>query len=313
MTASTLNLVMKLKNRSRKAAGLIGKFWFELYDSTDPATAVLLGSSELFAKKEDRDAAFKKLEEIMVLVNNNEGLHMVEHILLRPKLDEVLDETGKDESVSLLNICLDECDLKASVDELITDPPYKKKISRIPAAKCYDTMPWILEYLRLTPKSAAVYEQSILFQKVISGDENPVFLKFRKYEDMIQRINDLCEFGSERGNYEVVADTENSGKYGFIIHGENGVILAQSIYVFTKDIAENDPYDIENEITGLIGYFSYEMDLYCSPSPCGGNADPYSFKTTVVLPCWPKRLRNPAFRNLVEKNNPCRIACTCTN
>ncbi|MDB5086634.1 MAG: hypothetical protein JWR09_628 [Mucilaginibacter sp.] len=294
----------ELKTRSRKAAGLVGKFWFDLYDSTDAATAVLLGSSEHFTKKEDRDKAFERLQQIMVLINNNEGMHMVEHILLRPKLDEVLDENNVDEPVSFLNICLDGCDLNSVQDEAIEEPPYRKKISRLPADKCYDTMPWILQYLRHTP-GTDLYEKSVLFQKVTPGDPNPVLLKFRKYEDMVQRINDLCEFGSERGNYEIVADQESPVKYGFIIHGDNGVVLAQSIFIFNKNTdnanAALDPFDIENEISGLMQYFGYELDLYCNASPCDGNADPYSFKTTVVLPCWPKRLRNPAFRNLVEK------------
>jgi hypothetical protein len=296
----------ELKARSRKAAGLVGKFWFDLYDSTDAATAVLLGSSEHFAKKEDRDSAFERLEQIMVLINNNEGMHLVEHILLRPKLDEVLDENNVDEPVSFLDLCLDSCDLNSTEDEAIEIPPYRKKISRLPAAKCYDTMPWILQYLRLTP-GTDLYEKSVLFQKVTPGDPNPVLLKFRKYEDMVQRINDLCEFGSERGNYEIVSELENQTqtKYGFIIHGENGAVLAQSIYIFNKNIdsaaAAADPFDIEKEINALMQYFGYELDLYCNAIPCDGNADPYSFKTTVVLPCWPKRLRNPSFRNLVEK------------
>ncbi|MDF2432440.1 MAG: hypothetical protein JWP44_2071 [Mucilaginibacter sp.] len=294
----------ELKARSRRAAGLIGKFWFELYDSTDPATAVLLGSSEPFVKKGDRDNAFKKLQQIMVHINNNEGMHLVEHILLRPKLDEVLDENNMDEPVSCLNICLDECDLNLSQDEGITDPPYRKKISRIPAQKCYDQMPWILQYLRLKHGSDLVYEESVLFQKVTPGDDNPVPLKFRKYEDLVQRINDLVEYGSERVNYIISHDQQTPAKYGYTILGHKGVVLAQSVYIFNKNtdskIAAADPYDLDNEISSIMQYFGYELDLYCNAQPCDGNADPYSFKTTIVLPCWPKRLRNPAFRNLVE-------------
>ncbi|ASU33910.1 baseplate J/gp47 family protein [Mucilaginibacter xinganensis] len=294
----------ELKTRSRRAAGLVGKFWFDLYDANDAATAVLLGSSDQFGKKEDRDAAFERLQHTMSLINKNEGLHLVEHILLRPKLDEVLDENNVDEPVSFLNICLDSCDLKSVQDEYIEEPPYRKKISRMPAEKCYDKMPWVLQYIRRTP-GTEIYEKSVLFQKVTPGDPNPVLLKFRKYEDMVQRISDLCEFGSERGNYEIISETENQTKYGFIIHGENGAVLAQSIYIFNKNsdsaVAATDPFDIEKEINTLMQYFGYELDLYCKSIPCDANADPYSFKTTIVLPCWPKRLRNLSFRRLVEK------------
>jgi len=297
----------EVKARSRKAAGLVGKFWFELYDSTDPATAVLLGSSEVFSKKTDRDDAFGKLEKIMRKINSNEGMHLVEHILLRPKLDEVIGETDTDEPVSFLNICLDNCDLNAAQDEVITAPPYRKKIQRIPAAKCYDNMPWVLQYIRTLPEDNVTIPgedlpaKSILYQKVYLDGTNPMLLKFRKYEDMVKRINDLCEFGSERINYEIVADNGNPAKYGFIIHGADGVVLAQSLYLFNKSTDTPDTYDIEDEIAVLMQYFGYELYLYCNSYPCDGNTDPYSFQTTVVLPCWPKRLRDPSFRNLVEK------------
>jgi len=295
----------EVKTRSRKAAGLVGKFWFDLYDDTDPATAVLLGTSEIFSKKADRDTAFQKLEELMTEINNNEGMHLVEHILLRPKIDEVLDETNNDEAVSFLDVCLNGCDLNAAQDESIDTPIYRKRVYRIPAAKCYDNMPWVLQYMRQTP-DADVPEKNILYQKVTLDGATPVLLKFRQYEDLVQRVNDLAEFGSERVNYEIVADNENPAKYGFIIHGANGVVLAQSLYLFNensdKTVDPNDPldYDVENEISTLMEYFGYQLDLYCSTYACDAKADPYSFQTTIVLPCWPKRLRDPSFRNLVE-------------
>ena len=48
-------------------------------------------------------------------------------------------------------------------------------------------------------------------------------------------------------------------------------------------------------------YFEFELDLYCEANPCDNNEDPYSLRATAILPCWPKRLRDPTFRNLVEK------------
>jgi len=59
--------------------------------------------------------------------------------------------------------------------------------------------------------------------------------------------------------------------------------------------------DIEKEIAQLIIYFSFQLDLYCAADPCDNNEDPYSFRTTVVFPCWPKRFRNKSFRKYVEK------------
>jgi hypothetical protein len=48
-------------------------------------------------------------------------------------------------------------------------------------------------------------------------------------------------------------------------------------------------------------YCGFKLDFYCDANPCDNNEDPYSFRTTIVLPCWPKRLRDATFRNFVEK------------
>jgi hypothetical protein len=51
----------------------------------------------------------------------------------------------------------------------------------------------------------------------------------------------------------------------------------------------------------LMHYFGFELDLYCQEDPCDNDEDPYSFRATIVIPCWPKRFRDPTFRGLVEK------------
>ena len=158
------------------------------------------------------------------------------------------------------------------------------------------------------------YLDSILFQQAFaSNNSDPVQLKFRTYDQLAQRVEDLEQFGSERINYEIVSDFEEQTditltKYSFIIHGNNGVVLAQSDFIFTKrtqqqveDGVSPGPDDIDVEINLLTRYFGYEFDLYCEADACDNNEDPYSFRTTVILPCWPKRLHDKTFRNLVEK------------
>ena len=107
-------------------------------------------------------------------------------------------------------------------------------------------------------------------------------------------------------NRDVLEDPDDiaSIRYNFTIYDEDGVSLAQSPYVFKKRKKSNDPpveNDIEEEIKNLMDYFEFELDLYCDPDPCDNNEDPFSFRCTIVLPCWPKRLRDATFRNLVEK------------
>lgn len=300
----------ELKQRSRKTAGTLGVFWFELWDDTDPEKAVMLATSEKFDKREEREHAFKNLQRIMHMINDNEGFHLAEHLLFRPRLDEVLDETGRPLPVSFPDICLDGCDMGKGLDEGTEIPLYQKKVHRIPAEKCYDNMPWVLEYFRKNPKSKK-YDQSLLFAETFPDlSRDPVPLKFRRYEGLAQRVKDLYEFGSERVNYSIVSNAEEQPekiKYSFIIHGDNDKVLAQSPFVFNKQtkIQVRDkiavPEDIEIEIQNLIRYFEFQLDLYCEENSCDNNEDPYSFRTTLVIPCWPKRLRNETFRNLVEK------------
>lgn len=295
-----------LKQRSRKSAGLLGYFWFELWDGTDPETAVLLGVSERFDKKELRDKAFRQLLATMEMIDNNDGLHLVEHLLLRPRFDEVSDETGKTIDVLFPLICLDACDLGIGLGEGVEIPLYRKRIHRISAEKCYDQMPWVLEYFRFNP-ATKLFDQSFLWQAVPLDESLPVALKFRRYEYLAQRVRDLQEFGSERINYEIVSNQETDPaklKYGFIIHGDGKTVLAQSLFLFNKKVpgqAGNIPDDVEQEIENLMRYFEFKLDLYCEANPCDNNEDPYSLRATAILPCWPKRLRDATFRNLVEK------------
>ncbi|MCW3090725.1 MAG: hypothetical protein JWP81_1794 [Ferruginibacter sp.] len=293
----------ELNHRARKTAGPVGNFWFELYDGTDMKSAVLLATSARFDKREKRDMAFKALRAAIKAINENEGMHLVEHLLLRPKFDEVLDETNAGIPVSFLNICLDKCDLGIGLGEGTQVPSYRKKLSRIPAEKCYDKMPWILQYFRLNPTTKK-YDQSILFQQTFPDKDEPIPLKFRKYAAVAKRVRDLQEFGSERINYILVSNEASDAlqvKYSFkIMNGE--IILAQSPFVFNKKTGTAEvPDDIEKEIEALMEWFGSEMDWYCEANSCDNNEDAYSFRATIVLPCWPKRLRNPTFRNLVEK------------
>ena len=92
-----LNFLNGTKQRRRNYEESMEPFWFELYDSTDAETAVLLATSQEFQSNEEREKTFKRLEKLLKSINENEGMHLVEHLLLRPKLDEVLDEenTGR--------------------------------------------------------------------------------------------------------------------------------------------------------------------------------------------------------------------------
>ena len=286
-------------HRNKRYEEATGPFSFELYDDDNQEQAVLLARSEQFEKMEQRNAAFKKLRILMEKINNNEGLHLVEHLLLRPRVDEVFNEKNNPARIKLPDICLETCDIGIGLDEGTETPLYHKKIHRIPPEKCFDEMPWILEYIRNTDN------KSILFQETFVDGSDPVALKFRRYDALAKRVRDLQEFGSERKNYQIVWNGKvraDQIKYSFIIHGSKNEVLAQSPFMFDKkEDGLPDPVDIEEEIESLMSYFGHELDFYCESNPCDNNEDPFSFRTTVILPCWPRRFRDLTFRNLVEK------------
>jgi len=297
----------ELRQRSRKSAGQIGTFWYELWDGTDPEIALAIATGEKFDKSEDRDKAFKRLQHVMDTLNNDEGMHLVEHLLLRPRFDGALDEVGNPILPGMLDICLDTCDLGIGLGQNTEVPPYRRRLYRIPAEKCFDNLPWVLEYIRKNV-NPNVGDQSFLFQEAFADGTAPVPLKFRRYENLAKRVKDLQEYGSERVNYTIVSNGEEDPaklKYSFIIHGDKDIVLAQSSFIFNQKSkqpgAPEVADDIEKEIAQLIIYFSFQLDLYCAADPCDNNEDPYSFRTTVVFPCWPKRFRDATFRNLVEK------------
>lgn len=268
-----------------------GAFRFELWDGTDPETDTLLATSGTYADPKQRETAFDALQELMRAINDNEGLHLLEHILLRPKVDMVFDEAGVPIKVSFPEICLDTCDLERPFDDRITEPGYRKRIYRIPAEECFDEMPWVLEFHRRTNTAEGTRFISFLFRKAFPNGDPPVPLSFHRYASLVKRLREICEYGTERINYRL---DEVDDKISFLLYGPNDKLLAQSDYIFTKE-------NIEQELAAFMRYLEYELDLYCEPDPCFHNEDPYSLRCTIVLPCWPRRLRNPTFRNLVEK------------
>ena len=82
---------------------------FALKDKTGREIA----TSPVYNTSDQRDEAMDKAKCLLEKVCQSEGLHMIEHILLRPKGDTQLsDEQGSyGEEFKLLDICVDKCDI----------------------------------------------------------------------------------------------------------------------------------------------------------------------------------------------------------
>jgi len=261
-----------------------------------------LAYSPVYHSVDQRKKALDLAKCFLEGICGNEGFHMIEHILLRPKGDtQVTDEKGQGEAFKLLDICLDKCDLLVNQD-IEPTIEYKFDLQILPLEKCLDGKKWKVILNRKDPKSNA-YNQQILEHT------------FKDFDSASDFISNLREYGSELVNYVIYKSEKN---YYFRLKDKSGNTLVESScftkYSDIKGINEDDVHPgrrtkcgttlekgVVDEIAELKKYLANELDLYCCEESCDHNEDPYSFRVTFVLPCWPKRFRNKGFRKFVEK------------
>jgi len=274
------------------------QFSFALKDDKGREIAI----SPIYPNPDLRNTAMKKAKCHLWKICNEEGFHMIEHILLRPKSDDIIvevDEKGdrKDaDQFKLLDICLDKCDL--NIKKLDGEKEkYKFDIEVWPLKKCKDGKRWNVILRKINGKEPLY----IIFEE-----------QFKSYELASEFITLVREYGSDLANYRIY---ESNSKYYFKIKDENDRTVVES-RCFKKYLSAmektdilsgkkscNDPIDedIIKERNGLKEFLSDELDLYCCEESCSHNEDPYSFRVTFVLPCWPKRFRDKGFREFVKK------------
>jgi hypothetical protein len=265
-----------------------------------------LAHSPVYHSAKHRDKAMKLAECYLEKICHNEGFHMIEHILLRPKGDTQLqDNKGENygEEFKLLDICLDKCDLTITQDATATSN-YKFDLQVLPPEKCLDGKRWNVVLNRIHPAHSDGSPVKIL---------EHTFKDFELASDFISKVR---EYGSELVNF-VIYKTRTGDKFYFKLKDKSGNTLVESscFNTFSKDAVEEkaipgkrtdcittiDDRGIYDEIRELKQFLAYELDLYCCEEPCDHNEDPYSFRVTFVLSCWPKRFRYKGFRKFVEK------------
>jgi hypothetical protein len=268
-----------------------------------------LAYSPVYHSVEKRDEALKLAKCFLEKICSNEGFHMIEHILLRPKGDtQLTDEHDKPygEEFKLLDICIDKCDLLVIQDSDVT-VDYKFDLEVLPPEKCLDGKRWKVVLSRIHPLGTEVSPVKILEHT------------FKDFDLASDFISSLREYGSELINYDIYK-TKIGVNYYFKIKDKNGKTLVESsCFKSYLDKATSKDKDkaipgkrtectdtvtgrgIVDEIAKLKEFLSNERDLYCCEESCNHNEDPYSFRVSFVLPCWPKRFRNKGFRKFVEK------------
>ncbi|TDH27265.1 hypothetical protein EXU57_06655 [Segetibacter sp. 3557_3] len=232
----------------------------------------------------DFEESFSRTMDVLSLMSEAENFHVVEHLLLRPKIGE-RESTRKKGQVLNADVVellpLNELGnktivLSGSAQESI----YQFRIAEIKEQKKTDKIKWRLSLV----KADEVNEILLVHEE------------FTFYKHVTRRIDYIRNFGSDRFNYKV--STTADGRFTFSIVDKDRQLAASK-----KNFRLQD--EMEAEIMRLVEFFSFEASPVEEEDDGSAEvialADPYSFRVTVVLPSWPTRFRDPTFKHLLEK------------
>ncbi len=243
-----------------------------------------LATHKLFATSATVVDTSLTIDETKYYFANAGGVHLVEHILLRPTNDqfdflEVNVEADLDFFYKKNYILsLEEVDVAAG-EYLLTlnHPSIGAAYSKIKLTlKLGNTV------FRIGQKTGPLTEQTVLTGDINASDE------------------DVIRVGSSFRNY-VLVDNEGANKYSFLIK-EVGVTLAESREYTSKEARD---YNLVQVLSVL--YKANPLQSFCK-----ADEDPYSFRATVLIPSWSQKSNDYAFRehaeNTIRLEAPAHVA-----
>jgi hypothetical protein len=230
-----------------------------------------------YKNSNERNNVLENVINILTGFSKDENFHIVEHILLRPKIGPRQGSTtSSNDEVTLLPAEYIPDAINFSDDKSI-DTPYKFKIIQIKDQIKKGKSVWHLSLMK----------NEVEFLKVNED--------FRFYKHLTKRLEHIREYGADSINY--IKQPTIDGNFSFKIMA-NKTVLAESKKKFSNAA------DIDEEIRNLVNFLSYEFLL------TGGTADennpvlyadPYSFQLSIIFPSWQGRFRDTAFKHLLEK------------
>lgn len=285
-----------------------GKYEFVMYDDC--------GNVIAFSNPANAVDTEKQAEQMILCVVrffrehcDVENFHLVEHILLRPRtnIDELLPACtncheaktdGMTTGVPAYSI-----DVYRIADKEITgnDQYAKRKrdilksqisVSQVKAGQIEGTDIWGFMVTN-ADGHAIMYSEGYIglngcTNGIASMRENGIntFTEVRGVK-RYERAGNLC-----LGNYRIFKRRDN---FHFHLYADNAQVIASSAVA----------YDTEEEahaaVLELSGWLAFENVVLPTTYIPGYDEDPYSFRISVLLPAWPSRFRDQAFRHYVEK------------
>lgn len=236
-------------------------------------------AARTFNEADEMETLFRRTLELLEAVSHRENFHMLEHILLRPRLvsREIVQWRNTPsqviESIALLNPpgSVSGTAVTATPGD---DLPYKFRVVNDDAAGGW---------------RVSLVETSMLEREVLVVDE-----VFAYDSHVVKRIRNIQQQGGDRARYKVET---GDGLYYFSIEHDN-ITLARGKALLPEA-------GLNDLITNLVDFFSYNTsetdDEDTDESALAAQVDPYSFQLSVFLPNWPARFRDISYRHLLEK------------
>lgn len=259
--------------------GTPGAFYYVLNNDCEDVEVIATSVKTNFAT---REACNTEVQRVIQFFRDNcdvESFHLVEHILLRPR-------TNLDIPLPGCVTCATTATTAVSSDHI---PHYLFHI-RLLTQEERDKSP-------MHPKQ----KRKDRWKFELHDQDGKIILNSEGYADLngcTNGIDSLRQHGISKPNYHL---SKSKTFRGFSLFADNGQLIAKSKNY--PDTAKRDA-----EINKLITFLAYKDDTWQMEDAaseadfyCGDDDDPYSFQLSVILPAWPTRFRNIAFRQFVEK------------
>ena len=216
-------------------------------------------------------ADFERLLTLLTTISANEGIHLVEHILLRPKIGPRHSAKKSTLDADLINFLP-----LRTVGALIDPAPMTIRAAynfKINSTQQNLKTTWKISFKDEYGNEILVFDEA-----------------FTYYKHVLRRVTLVRQFGSDAPSYHKVL--QKDGAFTLELWSVKHV-LARGTGTYTET-------ELNTLITTLVHYFALEAPGL-STQPDESDDDPYSYQLSLVIPDWPKRFQEAGFRHLLEQ------------
>jgi hypothetical protein len=231
----------------------------------------------------------KKLIETIDQYAHVENFHILEHVLLRPKVNP--QDTGRAaaavgpqlQATSLLTITnVPDADFFAGQRRPFI--AYKFKVTTVSDPNVKDKTTWKLS-LQKDKADVIVVNDDFIFESHVRT-----------------RMEHIREIATDIANFKIEQDLVKDNRFVFSIVDWSKK-PAQVLAVGAKSYQKKE--DLDEDVKALIKFFSFDVGFLDDDSSdkidFTSFADPYSFRISLFIPKWPVKFNDPGFRHLFEK------------